>query len=109
MCVFACVCICSNNGSEQLCDCEAELSSNRTPECVIKVIVGPLRVHKNYTRLLRRSTFNEQLGLNISGRVITKVIYVVIRGSPKYHFSEVVHQQTFIKLLYQRGALNSPK
>lgn len=42
MCGFACVCTCSNNGSEQLCDCEVELSSYGTPECVIKVIVGPL-------------------------------------------------------------------
>lgn len=42
MCGCMCVCTCSNNGSEQLWDCEAELSSNGTPECVIKVIVGLL-------------------------------------------------------------------
>lgn len=41
--MFVDVCVClhrfstwSNNGFEQLYDCEAELSSSRTPECVIK-------------------------------------------------------------------------
>lgn len=52
---------CSNNGSEQLCDCRPALSGNRTPRGVIRVTVSSVCVHRNYNGPFGRTTLNEHL------------------------------------------------
>lgn len=79
---------CSNNGSGQLCDCEAAPSGNSTPRCVIRVTVSSVCVHRNYNGPFGRTSFNEHLWHKISGHmslihIIANAVDVVRKQNPK--------------------------